>query len=185
MSTAVVVIIVVVVIALVALGLVRWQRQRTSDHLKTQFGPEYDRTVNDRGDRRAAEQDLSERQERRGELRLRSLDAVERQQYDSSWRQVQTRFVDDPSGAVGEAYGLVRQVMAARGYPTDDFERQADVVSVDHPDLVVDYREAARLTKSSDQGEASTEDLREAMVHYRALFARLLETQDPHGTEER
>jgi hypothetical protein len=86
--------------------------------------------------------------------------------------------VDDPPGAVGEAYRLVRQVMGARGYPTDDFERQADDVSVDHPELVADYRAAVRVTKASDEGTASTEDLREAMVHYRALFTRLLEKQE-------
>ena len=95
MSPAVIVVIVIVV-ALAALGLVLMQRQRKSGQLKSQFGPEYDRAVSDRGDRRAAEQDLTERQEHRQELQLRELDAVERQQYDSSWRQVQTRFVDDP-----------------------------------------------------------------------------------------
>ncbi len=186
MSPAVIVVLVVVVVALAALGLVLLQRQRKSNHLKHQFGPEYDRAVGDRGDRRAAEQDLTHRQEHRQKLQLRSLDAVERQEYDSSWRQVQTRFVDDPSGALGDAYRLVQQVMGARGYPTDDFDRQADVISVDHPQLVADYRAAVRLTKDrdSDRDGASTEDLREAMVHYRALFARLLDTQGSTEMEE-
>lgn len=183
--TFVVIVVIVVVVALVVLGLLRWQRQHRSDQLKGQFGPEYDRTVTERGDRAAAEQDLSARQERRSQLELHNLDAVQRQQYTSSWQQVQTRFVDDPPGAVAEAFSLVRQVMAARGYPTDDFERQADDVSVDHPELVVDYRAAARVTEASDEGTASTEDLRDAMVHYRALFTRLLEEQEPEEKEER
>ena len=182
MSPAVIVVLIIVVVALAALGLVLMQRQRKSGQLKHQFGPEYDRTVQDRGDRRAAEQDLTGRQEHRQELRLRDLDAVERQQYESSWRQVQTRFVDDPSGALGEAHGLVQQVMGARGYPTDDFDRQADVISVDHPELVADYRAAVRLTSHHDRDGARTEDMREAMVHYRALFARLLDT---HGSNEK
>ena len=183
--TFVVVVLIVVVIAVVVLGLLRWQRKHRSDQLKSQFGSEYDRTVSERGDRQAAEQDLSRRQERRSTLELRNLDAVQRQQYTSSWQQVQTQFVDDPPGAVGEAYRLVRQVMAARGYPTDDFEQQADDVSVDHPELVADYRAAVRVTEASDEGTASTEDLREAMVHYRALFTELLEKQEQEGEEER
>ena len=97
---------------------------------------------------------------------------------------MQARFVDDPSGALGDAHRLVQQVMGARGYPTDDFDRQADVISVDHPQLVADYRAAVRLTKDSDGDGASTEDLREAMVHYRALFARLLDTQGSNEMEE-
>jgi hypothetical protein len=184
MSPAVIVVIIVVV-ALAALGLVLLQRQRKSGQLKQKFGPEYDRAVQDRGDRRAAEQDLAGRQEQRQELRLRDLDAVERQEYDSSWHQVQTRFVDDPAGALGDAYRLVQQVMGARGYPTDDFDRQADVISVDHPELVADYRAAVHLTKETDRDGARTEDLREAMVHYRALFARLLDTQGSNEMEER
>ena len=183
--TFVVIVVIVVVVALVILGLMRWQRQHRSDQLKSQFGSEYDRTVSERGDRQAAEQDLSHRQERRSKLELRNLDAVQRQQYTNSWQQVQTQFVDDPPGAVGEAYRLVRQVMAARGYPTDDFEQQADDVSVDHPELVADYRAAVRVTKANDEGTASTEDLREAMVHYRALFTELLEKQEHEGEEER
>jgi len=176
--TLIVIIVIVAVVAVVVLGLMRWQRQHRSDQLKSQFGSEYDRTVSARGDRQSAEQDLTHRQERRSQLELRDLDAVQRQQYTGSWQQVQTQFVDDPPGAVSEAYRLVRQVMAARGYPTDDFEQQADDVSVDHPELVADYRAAVRVTKASDEGTAGTEDLREAMVHYRALFTRLLDKQE-------
>ena len=101
--TFVVIVVIVVVVAAVILGLMRWQRQHRSDQLKSQFGSEYDRTVSERGDRQAAEQDLSHRQERRSKLELRDLDAVQRQQYTNSWQQVQTQFVDDPPGAVGEA----------------------------------------------------------------------------------
>lgn len=106
-----------------------------------------------------------------------------RKQYAQSWELAKGQFVDDPAAAVTAAYGLVRTVMSERGYSTDDFERQADDVSVDHPEVVGDYREAVRISEASGRGEASTEDLREAMVSYRSLFARLLDTDDSEGTE--
>lgn len=184
MSTAQIVLIaalalVVIVVVAVVLSL---QSRKKTEELQDQFGSEYDRTVEAQGDQQAAERDLRDRQTRRSTFEVRALDPARRQQHTQSWDRTQGQFVDDPAEAVREAYRLVRLVMSERGYPTDDFERQADDVSVDHPEVVGDYREAVRITEASGRGEASTEDLREAMVHYRSLFASLLDTHDSEGT---
>jgi len=171
------VVIALIVVALVAAGLMMRTRKRT-ESLQGHFGKEYDRTVEVQGDQRTAERDLLERQERRSSFEVRELDPSRRQEFAESWERTQGQFVDDPAAAVTAAYGLVRTVMSERGYPTDDFERQADDVSVDHPEVVGDYREAVKISDASGRGEASTEDLREAMVHYRSLFARLLHSDD-------
>jgi hypothetical protein len=186
------VVLVVIVVAAIAAVLMQRSKKR-SEALQSQFGPEYDRTVEARGDQRAAERDLRERQSRRSSLEVRDLDPARRQEFSQSWERTQGHFVDDPAAAVTEAYLLVRTVMSERGYPTDDFERQADDVSVDHSEVVGDYREAVRISEASGRGEASTEDLREAMVHYRALFTGLLEvhqsevqrsSQESHESQE-
>jgi len=169
------------VIVVVAVVLSLHGRRRTEE-LQGQFGSEYDRTVEAQGDQQAAERDLRDRQVRRSKFEVRALDPSRREQYTQSWDRTQGQFVDDPAASVQAAYGLVRKVMSERGYPTDDFEQQADDVSVDHPEVVGDYREAVRITDASGRGEASTEDLREAMVHYRSLFASLLDTHDSEGT---
>jgi len=161
----------VVVIALALFGADR----RRSRHLEEKFGPEYGRTVAERGDRRAAESELREREEVRDRLDIRPLSERQRERYGGEWQQVQSDFVDNPSDAVGEADRLVAEVMRERGYPVDDFEQQAKVVSVDHPDVVANYREGHAIYLSVDRGDASTEDLRQAMQHYRALFDELLE----------
>ena len=101
-----------------------------------------------------------------------------REELTQEWQQVQARFVDEPVLASSEAHVLVRRVLSERGYPTEDLDSQTDLVSVDHPEVVGDYREAVRRTRAGEKGEATTEDLREAMVHYRALFSRLLDGQD-------
>ena len=116
--------------------------------------------------------------ERRARLELRELDPVRREELTQEWQQVQTRFVDEPVLATSEAHVLVRRVLSERGYPTEDLDSQTDLVSVDHPEVVGDYREAVRRTRAGEKGEATTEDLREAMVHYRSLFSRLLDGQD-------
>jgi hypothetical protein len=162
----------VVVIALAWLGM---NRQR-SRHLEEKFGPEYDRTVQEHGDRRAAESELRDREQVRERLEIKPLSERQRDTYAREWRQVQTAFVDNPSGAVAEADRLVAEVMRERGYPVDDFEQQAAVVSVDHPDVVANYREGHAIYTSFDRGDASTEDLRQALKHYRALFDDLLES---------
>lgn len=164
---------VVIVIALIVLAAIAWtwSRRARSGRLKKDFGPEYERTVEERGGRREAEADLRDRAERRDALELRPLAPAARERYAREWGDVQRHFVDEPAGSVGEADRLVTVVMRERGYPMDDFEQQADLVSVDHPTVVEDYRAGHA---AHGRGEASTEDLRQAMVHYRALFDDLL-----------
>lgn len=167
----------VVVGAVVGAGVVAAANRRKRGRLREGFGPEYERAVENRGgDRKRAEADLEDRRERRESFELRPLSAAARERYSAEWRTVQGRFVDEPVEAVGDADRLVTEVMGDQGYPMDDFDRQADVVSVDHPREVQDYREGHRIYAAHGRGEASTEDLRQAMVHYRALFDRLLGT---------
>jgi hypothetical protein len=161
-----------VLIALAWLGAER----RRSRHLEEKFGPEYGRTVRKRGGRRAAESELRDREEVRKQLEIQPLSDRQRETYGREWKQVQSDFVDHPSVAVAEADRLVAEVMRERGYPVDDFEQQAAVVSVDHPDVVANYREGHAIYLSFDRGDASTEDLRQALRHYRALFDDLLES---------
>ena len=172
----IVVIVAVVVIAVIAFLAVQRQR-RKSEQLRERFGPEYDRTVSETGKRRSAESELSEREQRRDELDIRPLSDEARERYAGSWRETQERFVDAPSEAVRDADRLVQQVMRERGYPVDNFEQRSADVSVDHPDVVQDYRAAHGISMANEHGEASTEDLREAMIHYRSLFERLLESR--------
>jgi hypothetical protein len=175
--TTVVIIIVVVVILLAAaaaLVLPRMRRRR----LQQRFGPEYERTVGSTGDRRAAEEDLQQREHRRKELEIHALDPGARNAYAQRWRGAQERFVDTPGQAVGEADTLVQQVMRDRGYPVGDFDQQARDVSVDHADVVSEYHAAHEISQLNERGNASTEQLRAAMVHYRALFAVLLDEGD-------
>jgi hypothetical protein len=168
------VLIVVLLIALVAAGVVI-ARQRRSQQLQEGFGPEYERTVADRGDRREAENELRERRERHQQLEIRELEPETREHYADRWRGAQRTFVDQPAAAVGEADALVTEVMRERGYPVeDDFERRAADISVEHPVVVENYRSAHAISGRAVQDEASTEDLRQAMIHFRALFEELL-----------
>lgn len=170
-------IVIIVAAAIVVLAVIAAvMRSRRSRQLREGFGPEYERTVDQTGGRRAAERELRERQDRREQLDIRELTPAARDRYATQWRDVQTRFVDDPGGAVREADRLVQQVMQERGYPTDDFEQRAADLSVDHPHVVENYRSAHRTWAANERGEASTEDLRQALVHYRALFDELLGT---------
>jgi hypothetical protein len=168
------IVIVVGAVVVVALAWLGMDRQR-SRHLREKFGPEYRRTVAKRGDRRAAESELREREQVRDSLEISPLSERQRQRYGGEWEQVQSDFVDNPSDAVREADRLVAEVMRDRGYPVDDFEQQAAVVSVDHPGVVANYREGHAIYMTVDRGDSSTEDLRQAMQHYRALFDDLLE----------
>jgi hypothetical protein len=175
MTTVIVVIVVLVVLAIVAAVLVPRMRSR---RLQEQFGPEYERTVDTVGDRRDAEKDLQEREQRRKELEIRPLDPGARNAYAQRWRTTQERFVDSPNQAVGDADALVQQVMRERGYPVGDFEQQARDVSVDHAGVVSEYHAAHDISMLNERGEATTEQLREAMVHYRTLFTELLDGGD-------
>ena len=172
-----IVIAVVVVAAVAAIAFVA-TRGRKRQQLRQRFGPEYERTVGEVGDRRAAEGELAERAKRREQLDIRPLSAAARDRYAEQWRQVQTRFVDQPDSAVGEADALVSQVMRDRGYPIEDFEAQAGLISVDHPHVVENYRFAHRIYVRNTQNLASTDELRQALLHYRSLFDELLEDKD-------
>jgi len=176
MSTWVWIVIALVIVALAVAGWLVWSRMRTS-RLRTTFGPEYERAMDEAPSQRQAEAELEERRKRRDELDIRPLSPEARERHGEEWRAVQNRFVDDPVGSVREADGLVERVMAERGYPMEDFEAQADLISVDHPELVENYRSGHGIHEAYDRGDASTEDLRQAMVHYRALFVELLEAR--------
>ena len=175
----------ILVIALIAAGIVI-ARQRRSQQLQQGFGPEYERTIAETGDRNAAESELQARRKRRDELEIRELDPDARERYAERWRSAQRRFVDKPKQAVGDAHELVTEVMRERGYPVDeDFERRAADVSVDHPVVVDNYRAAHDISRRADRDEASTEELRQAIVHYRALFEELIGADAARPTDEK
>lgn len=170
MTWVIVVVAVVVVIALAAVAL-GWGR---SAALRRRFGPEYDRTVDEEGGRRAAEASLRDRAKRRDELEIRELPSDARLQFGTRWRDVQSGFVDDPRRAVDDADGLVQEVMRERGYPVEEFDERIEMVSVDHPELAENYRVAHSIQRRSGTDAASVDDLREAFQRYRALFDDLL-----------
>jgi hypothetical protein len=183
MGIGLVVAIVILVVIVVLLVLFLGQRQRTQ-RLQQQFGPEYQRTVARAGDRRAAEAQLTERQQRRREFNIVALEPAARSRYLEAWRATQGKFVDDPAGTTREADELVAGVMRDRGYPVDDFDQQAADVSVDHPRVAENYRAAHAVYLANEKGLASTDDLRQAFVHYRSLFAELLDVEGDSQREE-
>jgi FtsZ-interacting cell division protein ZipA len=170
----------VLIVALIAVAA--WasaqRRRKESLRLQQRFGPEYVRLVNERG-RSKAEAELAEREKRVASLTLVSLSAAEAATFRDAWVAIQARFVDDPKASVVEADRLVYDLMAKRGYPMGDFERRAADISVDHPAVIANYRAARAIALRDERNEASTEELRKAVVHYRALFQELLETRDP------
>jgi type VI protein secretion system component VasK len=174
MSTWVWIVIIAAIVVVVAIIVWLALKARRTQTLKEGFGSEYDRTVEQSGGRRDAERELQERQKRHDELDIRPLSPEARDRYSAQWEDLQSRFVDDPSGAVRDADALVQQVMRERGYPIDDFDQRAADISVDHPDLVERYRTADGIARANERGEASTEDLRHSVRHYRALFQELL-----------
>jgi hypothetical protein len=175
----VIAIVVVVAIALVAVGV----RKRKTAMLRERFGPEYDRAVENRGDQRAAEADLRAREKQRAQFEVTPLPEAARLRFAAEWRDVQENFIDQPAQAATAADTLITRVMEARGYPMNDFEVQADLVSVDHPETVENYRFAHAVQERSQTQQASTEDLREALLRYRSLFDELLrpDGNDPDG----
>jgi len=176
---------VIVLVAIVVVGGVAWyfvgQRRRT-EALQSRYGPEYSRTVSETGDTRKAEEELVKRKERVDHLEIQPLRAEQREQFLSRWRSVQAMFVDDPAGAIARADSLVSEVMATRGYPVSDFEQRAADISVHHAVVVDNYRAAREIAERQRTNTATTEDLRQAMVHYRALFEDLLEDHE-HTTD--
>jgi hypothetical protein len=172
-------IVIAAVVALVILGAIAYYatRRRRTQGLQQRFGPEYDRTVAERGKRRDAEAELAKREQQREKIDIVPLSQRARDRYASYWRDVQTKFVDEPAGAVDEADRLVTEVMRERGYPIDDFEQRAADISVDHPEVVQHYRAAHAVYVKKSDG-AGTEELRQGFVHYRELFEDLLETRE-------
>jgi hypothetical protein len=164
-------IVAVLVIATVAYAAMAARRRR---ELRTGFGPEYDRALESADSRREAESELRERVARHDEFDLRELDRDERQEYLRAWDGVQARFVDEPVGAIREADALIQDVMRARGYPVDDFDQRAADLSVEHPAVVENYRGAHTIAGRAKSGDATTEELRRGVVHYRALFDELV-----------
>lgn len=172
-----VVFIAVIVIAVIVAAVIAFftSRKRRSQKLRAQFGPEYDRVLQQEGDSRKAEGVLEFRQKRREKFNIRPLSPTDRSSFAGRWNEVQARFVDDPRGAVTVADSLVTDAMQARGYPIVEFEQRAADLSVDYPLIVDNYRAAHDIALRQSAGKTSTEDLRQAMVHYRALFQELLE----------
>jgi hypothetical protein len=163
------------VIAVIVAAAVMIMRRRKSEQLKQQFGTEYDRAVQEQGDPRRAETVLEERAKRVEAFSLRLLSPADREAYAIEWSAVQRRFVDDPAAAVGSADRLVARVMTDRGYPMTNFAQRAEDISVSYPAVVQNYRAAHDIHLKNEEGTATTEELRRAMVHYRSLFDELLE----------
>ena len=174
---AIIVAIATIVVGVIIVAIVTWLalRKRRTENLRTQFGgAEYDRTLKEDGSRRHAEAGLKERNERVESLAIRALAPGDRVRFVESWSRIQARFVDGPGGAVTEADQLLGDVMSTRGYPVSDFEQRAADISVDHPLVLQNYRTAHEIAVRQSQGKANTEDLRQAMIHYRTLFEELV-----------
>ncbi|WP_446216620.1 hypothetical protein [Micromonospora sp. IBHARD004] len=179
MSPTQVIVIVIVVLVLAALAAVAVVASRRRS-LRQRFGPEYDRVVAERDSRSAAERELRDRERRHAELELTPLDPESRTRYTTAWEDLQVRFIDSPAETVGDADELVSRLIAERGYPTGDFSDQIAHLSVEHARTLTHYRDAHEIRLRNERGEATTEELRQAVVHYRALFADLL-GEDPVG----
>lgn len=171
-------------IAILAAVALSAGRRRRTDRLKEQFGPEYDRTVAETGEQQRAEKELVARERKREKLDIRPLSPEAFRTYSHRWRQVQTAFVDDPSSALDDADRLLSEVLRERGYPVDDFEQRAADISVDHPELVQNYRAAHAIHLSDEDEDAATEKHRQAFVHYRALYATLLDQRRSDGRSQ-
>ena len=173
----------VVILALVAIAVWLWNQKQQSRRLEQRFGPEYKRAVDQFGSRPKAEAELKTREKRVEKLDIVPLAPADAERFRQDWKVLQGRFVDNPKGALLEADQLVRELMLKRGYPMADFEHRAADISVDHPAVVDHYRAAQEIAARDRRGEADTEDLRKAVVHYRALFDDLLEVGEPAITE--
>jgi FtsZ-interacting cell division protein ZipA len=173
MSTTLAIIIAVIVVVAIAVAAFFYWRNRQSKHLQSRFGPEYQRALEETGNRREAEAALHKRETRVEKFDIRALPPEERARYQTSWRRTQADFVDNPRESVSRADELLGAVMSARGYPVSDFEQRSADLSVDYPMVVQNYRAGHDIALRHRRGEANTEDLRQAMIHYRALFDEL------------
>jgi hypothetical protein len=171
--------IALVVAAILLIAVMGWlylrKRRVTTANLRRRFGTEYERVALENGSERKAEAKLADREKRVESFKLRDLDPIERERFSKQWAALQSRFVDSPKGAVAEADDLVATLMKTRGYPVSDFDQRADDISVDHPRVVENYRSAHELALRIGKDQASTEDLRTAMIHYRSLFDELVQ----------
>jgi hypothetical protein len=182
-TTWIVIAVAAVVLVLIVIALVTAARNRQRRRaLHDRFGSEYDRTIDDADKRRHGERELQDRIDLRDRLDIRPLPAAARDRYAAQWQDAQSRFVDQPAVVVMEADALVTNVMRDRGYPVDDWDQQAAVVSVDHPQIVEDYRVAHDVADRSRSGQTTTDDQREAFLRYRSLFDALLDTDSRAGS---
>ncbi len=172
-------IIIIAVLVIIGLAALFYLRRRRSRDLRTRFGPEYDRTVTSMGDQSRAESELMKRKERVRHFKIVPLNPEDARRFGDRWRRIQASFVENPQMAAIEADTLVREVMQARGYPVVDFEQCAADLSVDHGSMVDNYRKAHEISERSRRGPSDTEELRQALVYYRALFDDLLEVKKP------
>jgi uncharacterized protein YneF (UPF0154 family) len=172
--------IVIVVLVLVVVGIILgpiFSRRKRSQKLHEKFGSEYDRTMETTGNDKETQKELNERVKHVETLNIRSLSLDERERYLTDWAVVQSKFVDEPGQAIGDADRLIMEVMQLRAYPVSDFDQRAADISVNYPDLVSNYRAARVIALKNEQNQADTEELRQAMIHYRSLFNELLETE--------
>jgi hypothetical protein len=182
MDTWIGIVVAVAAVIVLALVVMAAMRRRRRHHLQGRFGPEYDRTLDGADNRRTAERELRERESRRDELQLKPLSEASRGRYEKQWADMQGGFVDRPQVAVADADRLITDLMRERGYPVDDFDTRSNLVSVDHPQVVEDYRAAHSIAARNVEGRTSTEDLRQAVISYRALFEEMLveDVEAPH-----
>jgi hypothetical protein len=173
-TTSIILIVVMVLVVGVVLGLVYYGRNKRSARLKDQFGTEYDHTVDAMGGKKKAQKELVERQKHIKALDIHPLSASERARYLTDWSVVQSKFVDQPGQAIGNADRLINEVMQSRAYPVADFEQRAADISVNYPNLVSNYRAARAIAIKNEQNKADTEELRQAMIYYRSLFDELV-----------
>ena len=183
-STIIILVLAVVVVFSIAAAVWFYMQKQRTNRLRSKFGPEYNQAIRSEGDAKHAEQVLQEREKRVEKLNIRPLSASERDDFAQAWELEQTRFVDEPTTAVNNADRLVQRVMKIRGYPVSDFEQRVADVSVDHPVVVQNYRVAHDIAVRGQNAKVSTEELREAMIHYRALFADLLHDGGAHPVRQ-
>jgi hypothetical protein len=176
-NTTMLVLVAVIFLVIGVLGAMAFTRFQRTKRLRDRFGPEYERAVDRTGDKRQAEDELERRLAHVQNLNIRALNAEEVNRFALEWQATQAEFVDQPLAAVQKANRLIREVMSARGYPVEDFEQRTADISVDYPDLVTNYRELHEIAKKGEREKISTEEMRQAMVHGRDLFEKLVQPE--------
>lgn len=187
MDKTTIIIIAVVLGVLVVAGFFLMRRRRTEE-LQSRFGPEYERALKETGDKSKAETELQRREKRVEKLSIRPVDPAQRERFSAEWQRVQAEFVDNPENSIRDADILLQEAMRTRGYPVENFDQVAADVSVDHPTVVQHFRTAHDIARRHSKGEGNTEDLRNAMINYRALFDELVAvspTTDKENTDRR